>query len=204
MISCGRAANGGSPNGAAAYTYIDSIDVYRIPDRPAILINGGLETSASSYTPWYIDTDTTRTTSTAGTIAVAQTDSTNAAYNGTNYLAVSIPAASTSTTLYFGIPIAVTGPIRYLISYYTRSPSAGSVNLSCRIFVANNDFSKSANIVASQSLVASATWAQKTNLRFQAVGWETRLVFACTRGIAMPDIVGQYFIDDLVMTEYGP
>lgn len=200
-LYCIRAVNGGAPDGVATYTYIDSIDVYRIPDRGPIVINGDLEDSATSAAPWYLDTNTTRTTSTYGTIAVAQTDATDAAYNGTNYLAISMPAGPVTTTLYLDVPIAVTAPIRYQITFWIRSPTS-LVSSNCRQYVANDDFSKSTYLTIT-SPSPTATWVQKT-LRFQAQGWETRLVWVCTRGTQTPDVVSKYFIDDLVISEYGP
>jgi len=163
-----------------------------------------LEDSAISPAPWFIDTNSTRTTASSATISAAHSDSLNTAYNGSNYLAISMPGGPTATFLYLEIPISVTTPIRYLISFFARSPIAGVVNLNLRLLVANDDFSKTQNLVSSNSFVAGATWSAKSNIRFQAQGWETKLVFVFTRSIQSPGVPGQYFIDDLVMSEYGP
>ncbi|KAF2802122.1 uncharacterized protein BDZ99DRAFT_577093 [Mytilinidion resinicola] len=195
-LYCARAANGGAPDGTPVYTYIDSIEMYRVPDRPEIVTNGDLEDSATDPYPWYVLSN-----STGGTIAVQQADDTNAAYNGTNYLAVSLDQIS--TTIYVGLPVQITAPLRYLVTYYTRSPSYGVVNLNCRLCVSNDDYSRS-TCISVNSISATATWAQKTNIRFLADTWMTQMVFVCSRGTTNPDIVGQYFIDDFTMSEYGP
>jgi len=166
------------------------------------VINGGLEDSSISTEPWRIDTNSTRTTATSGTIAIAQTDPINQAYKGTNYLAISLPGSSTGTFLYLEIPISVTSPIRYLISYFTRTTTPGLLNV--RLMLTNDDFSKSTNIVSGTPMNPTITWAQKTNLRFQVQGWETKLVFVFLRTTASPSTVVECFIDELTISEYGP
>ncbi|KAF2495398.1 hypothetical protein BU16DRAFT_389552 [Lophium mytilinum] len=195
-LYCFRAANGGGPDGTPVYTYIDSIDMYRVPDRPDIVTNGDLEASPTNPAPWYVLSN-----STGGTIAVAQTDDTNAAYSGSNYLAVSLPQSN--TMIYVGLPIQITAPIRYQASFYVRSPSYAVVSPICRLYVSNDNYSRS-QYISTNSITATLTWAGKTNIRFQADTWMTQMVFTCSRGSANPDAVGQYFIDDFVMSEYGP
>ena len=163
-----------------------------------------MEDSAISPAPWFINTSSARTTASSVTIAVAHSDFLNTAYNGSNYLAISMPGSPTATFLYLEIPISVTTSIRYLISFFAHSQTAGVVNLNPRLLVANDVFSKTQNLVSSNSFVAGATWSAKSNIRFQGQGWETKSVFVFTRSIQTPDVPGQYFIDDLVMSEYGP
>jgi hypothetical protein len=194
-LYCYRASNGGGPDGTEVYTYVDTIEVARLPDRPARIVNGGLEDDAADPAPWHV----LAANSTGGTLAVAQTDAVNAAYAGSNYLSIALP--DVSTTIYFGLPMNVYAPLRYLVTFWLRSSSAGQVNLNCRLYVSNDDFSRNTYLPLTQSLTATAAWNQRANIIFQAAEWMTQFYFVCTRGGAAPGVVGTWFVDEFSMSE---